>query len=69
MTMGFGMKLSIFSKKKTLIPYFLMRHKNVLNALHFKITVDPQFCPPSTCSIKYLFGTLWQFPGGPLLLM
>ena len=31
--------------------------------------VDPQFCPPITCSIKYLFGTLWQFLGGPLLLI
>ena len=30
--------------------------------------VDPPFCPPSTCPIRYLFDTLPQFPSGPLLL-
>ena len=28
--------------------------------------VDPPFCPPSTCPIRYLFSTLQQFPGGPI---
>ena len=31
--------------------------------------VDPPFCLPSTCPIRYLFSTLQQFPGGPLLLV
>ena len=31
--------------------------------------VDPPFCPPSTCLIRYLFSTLQQFPGSPLLLV
>ena len=32
-------------------------------------TVDPSFCPSSTCPITCSLGTLQQFPGGPLLLM
>ena len=31
--------------------------------------VDPPFCPPSTCPIRYLFNTLQQFHGDPLLLV
>ena len=32
-------------------------------------TVDPPFCPSSTCPITCSLGTLQQFPSGPLLLM
>ena len=34
-----------------------------------RATIDPPFCPSSTCPIMCLFGTLQQFPSGPLLLM
>ena len=32
-------------------------------------SVHPPFCPPNTCPIMYLFRTLQQFPGDPLLLV
>ena len=53
---------SFFEKEEKTYSFFGFSRRD-------KTDVDPQFCPPSTCSIKYLFGTLWQFPGGPLLLM
>ena len=34
-----------------------MREK-MFELLNKWVDVDPQFCLPSTCSIKYLFGTL-----------
>ena len=41
----------------------------LIQELKQNIIVDPPFCPPSTCPIRYLFHTLQQFLGGPLLLM
>ena len=29
-------------------------------------SVDPQFCPPSTCPIRYLFDTLQLAPWWPI---
>ena len=40
----------------------------IINFSYPKI-VNPPFCLPSTCPIRYLFDTLQQFPGGPLLLV
>ena len=31
-----------------------------------KLSVDLPFCPPCTCPIRYLSGTLQQFLSGPL---
>ena len=35
----------------------------------YYLSVDPPFCSPNTCPIRYLFDILQQFPGGPLLLV
>ena len=40
-----------------------------VQAARNNVLVDPQFCHPSTCPIKYLSITLQQFLGGSLLLV
>ena len=42
---------------------------NSVFILACRTVVDPPFCHPSTCPIKYLPGTLQQFLGSLLLLV
>ena len=56
-------------KKKNMMHLLGLWMYGCMDVWMLKDIVDPPFCPPSTCPIRYFFRILHQFPGGPLLLV
>ena len=65
-----SMETLIVTKELSLLIYITTWYLITFFPMTFLIkpSVDPQFCPPSTCPIRYLFNTLQQLFDGPYLL-